>query len=113
VVAGNGEGGMLLTTHLTQHTQEDKNRKNLYRRQFVGIQFYLPYCYVIFQICFGFLLYVVDEAQKCAVLQVCNQHATGVVCNVSLSEFLIAEFLCFCVKLLVGITASVNRTFWD
>lgn len=29
VVAGNGEGGMLLTAHLTQHTQEDKERKNL------------------------------------------------------------------------------------
>ena len=44
----------------------------------LGIQFYLLYCYVIFQIRFGFLLYIVDEAQKCAVLQVCNQQATGV-----------------------------------
>ena len=29
MVAGNGEGEMLLTPHLTQHTQEDKKRKNL------------------------------------------------------------------------------------
>jgi hypothetical protein len=29
VVAGNGEGGMPLTAHLTQHTQEDKKQKNL------------------------------------------------------------------------------------
>jgi hypothetical protein len=29
VVAGNEEEGMLLTAHLTQHTREDKKRKNL------------------------------------------------------------------------------------
>jgi hypothetical protein len=122
VVAGDGERGMLLTAHLTQHTHEDKKRKNLtysWTLLVTVCRYSVLFAILLCYFSDPFWVPSVYRRWSTKVRCITGLQPTSYRCrpvwffNVSLSEFLVAEFLCFCVKLLVDFSVSVNRTFWD